>query len=128
MVALDAFEIVGPCRLRGEVAVEGAKNFALPAVAAALLTDAPVHLTNIPKVQDLFTLIRLLEGLGATAEWETGALRLCTRGVERQDPPYDLVRRMRASVLPWRVSGGPASPSPAGAPSASGPWTCTSTA
>ena len=99
MVALDAFEIVGPCRLRGEVAVEGAKNFALPAVAAALLTDAPVHLTNVPKVQDLFTLIRLLEGLGATAEWETGALRLCTRGVERQDPPYDLVRRMRASVL-----------------------------
>jgi UDP-N-acetylglucosamine 1-carboxyvinyltransferase len=99
VVALDAFEVRGPGRLEGEVAVEGAKNFALPAVAASLLTAAPVRLTNVPKVQDLSTLLRILQGLGAAAAWEAGALALCGAGVRRQDPPYDLVRRMRASVL-----------------------------
>ncbi len=81
------------------MAVEGAKNFALPAVAASLLTAAPVRLTNVPKVQDLFTLLCILQGLGAAAAWEDGALALRASGVARQDPPYDLVRRMRASVL-----------------------------
>jgi UDP-N-acetylglucosamine 1-carboxyvinyltransferase len=99
MVALEAFEIQGPCRLEGEVAIEGAKNFALPAVAASLLTDSPVRITNAPKVQDLHTLVRILQGLGAAVEWEDGTLALRARGVRRQDPPYDLVRRMRASVL-----------------------------
>lgn len=100
MVALDAFEVRGPCRLNGSVAVEGAKNFALPAVAATLLEGSGIWLNNVPKVQDIFSLIHILHELGAMAEWEEeGTLCICTCGVQRQDPPYDLVRRMRASVL-----------------------------
>jgi UDP-N-acetylglucosamine 1-carboxyvinyltransferase len=99
MVGLDAFEIDGPCRLDGTVAIEGAKNFALPAIAAAILTDGEVRLTRVPHVQDVTSLLKLLSILGGTSTRTDGGLVLSCGNVTDMAPPYDLVRRMRASIL-----------------------------
>lgn len=99
MVALDGFEIEGPCRLSGAVSVEGAKNFALPAIAASVLTDEAVRLARVPRVQDVNTLLKLLGLLGGTSERTEDGLVLSCRGIVEAAPPYDLVRRMRASIL-----------------------------
>jgi UDP-N-acetylglucosamine 1-carboxyvinyltransferase len=97
---LDEFRIQGPARLRGEVAVSGAKNSALPCLAAALLTQEPVRLANVPLVRDVRTMQRLLQHIGAgTHEEPSGTVTVETRKVGSADAPYDLVKTMRASVL-----------------------------
>jgi UDP-N-acetylglucosamine 1-carboxyvinyltransferase len=97
---LDEFRIQGPARLQGEVAVSGAKNSALPCLAAALLTEEPVRLANVPLVRDVRTMQRLLQHIGAaTHEEPSGAVTVETRRVGSADAPYDLVKTMRASVL-----------------------------
>jgi UDP-N-acetylglucosamine 1-carboxyvinyltransferase len=92
-------EIEGGVPLRGSVAVSAAKNAALPALAAALLTPAPVVLTNAPALADLRTMARLLETLGGTVRHEGGALRAQVARVTNDRAPYELVSTMRASVL-----------------------------
>lgn len=99
MVGLDAFEIEGPCRLSGAIPIEGAKNFALPAIAASILTDEEVRLSRVPSVQDVTTLLKLIALLGGESSWEDGNLRMSCRKVTETAPPYDLVRKMRASIL-----------------------------
>jgi UDP-N-acetylglucosamine 1-carboxyvinyltransferase len=99
MVALDAFEIEGPCRLNGRVSIDGAKNFALPAIAASLLTEDEMRLSRVPRVQDVNTLLKLLGLLGGSSERRVDDLILSCRRVVETAPPYDLVRRMRASIL-----------------------------
>lgn len=97
---MDEFRIQGPARLRGEVAVSGAKNSALPCLAAALLTQEPVRLANVPLVRDVRTMQRLLQHIGAgTHEEPSGTVTVETRKVGSADAPYDLVKTMRASVL-----------------------------
>ncbi len=97
---MDEFRIQGPARLQGEVAVSGAKNSALPCLAAALLTEEPVRLANVPLVRDVRTMQRLLQHIGAgTREEPSGAVTVETRRVGSADAPYDLVKTMRASVL-----------------------------
>jgi UDP-N-acetylglucosamine 1-carboxyvinyltransferase len=97
---LDEFRIQGPARLQGEVAVSGAKNSALPCLAAALLTEEPVRLENVPLVRDVRTMQRLLQHIGAgTHEEPSGAVTVETGRVGSADAPYDLVKTMRASVL-----------------------------
>lgn len=97
---MDRLLINGPCRLDGEVLAAGAKNAALPALAASLLTEETVVLSRVPEVRDVRTMTRLLEHLGVEAESADGRRRLTHRGpADGDDAPYDLVKTMRASVL-----------------------------
>lgn len=97
---MDKLRIIGPCRLEGTARVAGAKNAALPALAASLLTEETLSLARVPGVQDLRTMRKLLEHLGVeTAESEDGLKLRHTTPSETDDAPYDLVKTMRASVL-----------------------------
>ena len=96
---MDKFVIDGPVRLSGEVAVSGAKNAALPCLAACLLTAEPVRLTNLPNVADIRTLRKLLQHVGARVETDGSSATIETRTIGSADAPYDLVKTMRASVL-----------------------------
>jgi UDP-N-acetylglucosamine 1-carboxyvinyltransferase len=96
---VDKFVIDGPARLVGEVTVSGAKNAALPCLAAALLTADPVRLTNLPNVADIRTLRRLLQHIGSRVEADGSTATIETREIGSADAPYDLVKTMRASVL-----------------------------
>lgn len=97
---MDRFRIQGPCRLVGSVPIAGAKNAALPAMAASLLTDQPIRLRRLPNVRDIATLEKLLGHLGVTSEHQGNevVLQAKSRG-SSDDAPYDLVKTMRASVL-----------------------------
>lgn len=97
---MDKFKITGGRPLEGRVAISGAKNSALPCMAAALLTAETVTLHNLPYVRDIITMRRLLEDLGATALMpELRTLKINAAKVELYEAPYDLVKTMRASVL-----------------------------
>ena len=97
---MDKFRITGGSALRGRINVSGAKNSALPCMAAALLTGESVTLHNVPYVRDIITQRRLLEDLGAhvlTPELRTH--KITAAHIELFEAPYDLVKTMRASVL-----------------------------
>jgi UDP-N-acetylglucosamine 1-carboxyvinyltransferase len=97
---MDKFHITGGIPLRGRVAISGAKNSALPCMAAALLTPETVTLHNIPYVRDIITQRRLLEDIGATVLTpELRTHKLTASHVELFEAPYELVKTMRASVL-----------------------------
>jgi UDP-N-acetylglucosamine 1-carboxyvinyltransferase len=100
---MDKIVIEGGVPLRGTVAASGAKNAALPVVAASLLADGDHVVRNVPDLADVRTLGRLLAHMGCTVERGTGASRdaLAVRVPREVEPeaPYDLVRTMRASVL-----------------------------
>ena len=118
---MDRFRIVGGRPLAGRVSISGAKNSALPCMAAALLTAETVTLHNLPYVRDIITMRRLLEDLGSRILMpELRTLKITANKIELFEAPYDLVKTMRASVL--------ASRSPAVAPSASARLICTSQA
>ena len=85
--------------MRGQIATSGAKNSALPALAATLLTDQPVVLRRIPQVRDVRTMLRLLVDIGAKAESDGGCLQIQVAGVRSPEAPYELVKTMRASSL-----------------------------
>jgi UDP-N-acetylglucosamine 1-carboxyvinyltransferase len=99
---MDKFLIKGGKPLRGTVAISGAKNSALPAMAAALLTKEPVTLHNIPKVRDLITMSKLLAFMGAKVSiTDIPASDYVIQAVKLSDAvaPYELVKTMRASIL-----------------------------
>ena len=96
---MDRFRIEGPSRLEGEVAISGAKNAALPCLAAALLTPEPIALTNLPEVADIHTMEKLLAHIGVFLSARPGEATIEAREIGSADAPYDLVRKMRASVL-----------------------------
>jgi UDP-N-acetylglucosamine 1-carboxyvinyltransferase len=97
---MDKFRITGGNRLRGRIAIGGAKNSALPCLAAALLTSENVTLRNVPYVRDLITMRRLLEDLGCTVLVpELRTHQINAGSVENYEAPYELVKTMRASVL-----------------------------
>ncbi len=99
---MDRILIEGGVPLEGEVAISGAKNAALPLMAACLLTDEPLQLENVPDLADIASMQRLLQVLGVEARHLPGApgkLTLTCAEVLSTTAPYDLVRRMRASVL-----------------------------
>jgi UDP-N-acetylglucosamine 1-carboxyvinyltransferase len=91
------FVIEGGTRLSGKVKVSGAKNSALPIIAAALLTDQKVVLHNIPDVEDVRTMIQLAEHLGSRIEFKRNVLKMDTPRLKKVEAPYDIVCRMRAS-------------------------------
>lgn len=92
-------EIAGGVPLRGSVKVSAAKNAALPALAAALLTSEPIRLTNAPDLADVRTMAKLLETLGGSVSRERGELCARVARVTNDLAPYELVSTMRASVL-----------------------------
>ncbi|MFQ5777950.1 MAG: UDP-N-acetylglucosamine 1-carboxyvinyltransferase [Terriglobia bacterium] len=100
---MDRFIIEGGVALKGRLAVSGAKNAALPAMAAALLTSERLRLTNLPRVRDIFTMKKLLQHMGVKVEpgdyQPDGELTLQAEELAQPEAPYDLVKTMRASVL-----------------------------
>ena len=97
---MDKLKITGGARLEGQIRISGAKNSALPAMAACLLTPEEVLLSNMPMVADIRTTRRLLGELGVRAEFEDGhSVRIKAESISSHEAPYDLVKTMRASVL-----------------------------
>jgi UDP-N-acetylglucosamine 1-carboxyvinyltransferase len=96
---MDRFVIHGGATLCGEVPTGGSKNAALPALAAALLTEEPVTLNRIPRVRDIRTMQRLLVDIGAKIEADGETVRLSTPQIVCPEAPYELVKTMRASSL-----------------------------
>jgi UDP-N-acetylglucosamine 1-carboxyvinyltransferase len=96
---MDKFRIQGGRPLEGEIAVSGAKNSALPALAACLLTEEPVKLNRIPSVRDIRTMQQLLEYAGALVETEGGSVTVRAARLDRPEAPYEVVKTMRASSL-----------------------------
>ncbi len=97
---MDQIRIVGGKPLEGTVRISGAKNAALPDLCAALLTDQPVRLSNVPEVRDMRTLGRLLSDLGADVCFEVGGtVEIKASHLTSVEAPYELVKTMRASVL-----------------------------
>ena len=98
---MDALRIIGGNPLQGEVHISGAKNAALPLMAASLLTDQPFTLTGIPMVADVRTLAKILAQFGADAQFdaEKRQLTLNTPRITSHQAPYDMVRTMRASFF-----------------------------
>ncbi len=85
--------------LRGNVRVSGSKNAVLPAIAAALLTEDYLRLTNVPLVRDVYSMMTLLRELGAETDLKENALEIRARNLLREEASYDLVKLMRASIL-----------------------------
>ena len=96
---MDRLRLVGGQRLSGEVPVSGAKNAALPILCASLLAAGQLELDNVPRLQDVDTALQLLGHLGVRSRHEGSRVLLDASGVGSLDAPYDLVRRMRASIL-----------------------------
>lgn len=97
-------EIVGPQKVNGSILISGAKNAALPLLAASLLTEFGIKLHNVPKLVDIATMLNLLEEIGATFEIEEGLLdsqtiHLKTDSIHNFIAPYEIVKKMRASIL-----------------------------
>jgi len=99
---LDKFLIKGGKPLHGTVAISGAKNSALPAMAASLLTDERVTLHNIPRVRDIITMAKLLAFMGASVmvdSFPAADYSIEAKTISHAEAPYDLVKTMRASIL-----------------------------
>ena len=98
---MDKLKIHGGRPLQGEVLISGAKNAALPEMCAALLTNEPVHLHNVPRLHDVATMRKLLGNMGVTTEThgERGGISFVAPDSLTPEAPYELVKTMRASVL-----------------------------
>lgn len=97
---MDRLVIRGGRRIEGSVQVRGAKNAALPQIAAALLSAEPLELTNVPEVTDVDTMLALMREFGVAADRGPGRSLLLDAGAARNaQAPYEIVRRMRASIL-----------------------------
>jgi UDP-N-acetylglucosamine 1-carboxyvinyltransferase len=97
---MDKLLIRGGRPLHGTVAISGAKNAALPELCAALLTTEPVTLRNVPQLQDVVTMLKLIRNMGVTAErQDDGSVLLNAGSLNNPEAPYELVKTMRASVL-----------------------------
>src|SRR5271169_1787507 len=99
---MDKFLIRGGRKLEGKVRISGAKNAALPAMAAALLTAEPVRLHNIPRVRDILTMAKLIAHMDAhvvVPEFPPTEFMIEAVKINDAEAPYDLVKTMRASVL-----------------------------
>jgi UDP-N-acetylglucosamine 1-carboxyvinyltransferase len=96
---MDRLLVTGGTRLSGAVPISGAKNSALKLQAAVLLADGRSRIDNIPRIQDCMTMVEVLDHLGAATSWDDGALTVDTSEVRPLETPYELVSRMRASIL-----------------------------
>ena len=95
---MDKFVINGGKKLKGEISISGSKNAALPIIMASILSDEVSIIRNVPDLADIRSMAAILEVLGAKAERQDAYLRIDPSGCDRFEAPYDLVRKMRASV------------------------------
>ena len=96
---MDKLVIQGGQRLSGEVAISGAKNAALPILCGALLTAEPLELSNVPDLNDIATMLKLLERMGVKVSREGANVMLDASGLSDPVAPYEMVKTMRASIL-----------------------------
>lgn len=96
---MDKIEINGGMELNGEVMVSGAKNAALPLLASAILVHGEIVYHNVPDLMDIKSIKFLLEDLGATCETDRDCVKINGSGINKIEAKYDLVRKMRASIL-----------------------------
>ena len=98
---MDIFEVKGGNRLKGEVEISGAKNSALKIMAASILAGGKTKLKNVPEIEDVKTMIEVLKGLNVkvSTDWEKDTIEIDPGDIDCLEAPYELVRKMRASVL-----------------------------
>ncbi|HEY9192670.1 MAG TPA: UDP-N-acetylglucosamine 1-carboxyvinyltransferase, partial [Methyloversatilis sp.] len=96
---MDKLLIEGGHRLQGEARMSGAKNAALPILCAALLAREPLTLTNVPRLNDIGTMLRLLEQMGVAVQRDGDTVTLDASGLNNPVAPYEMVKTMRASIL-----------------------------
>ncbi len=96
---MDKLLIEGGVRLTGETVISGAKNAALPLLCAALLTREPVTFTNVPRLNDIGTLLKLLSQMGVKVERDADSVTLDASVLDNPVAPYEMVKTMRASIL-----------------------------
>ncbi|HCX69543.1 MAG TPA: UDP-N-acetylglucosamine 1-carboxyvinyltransferase, partial [Rhodobiaceae bacterium] len=98
---MDTIHIRGGRRLKGRIPVSGAKNAALPLMTAALLTDEPLKLANMPRLADVKTLTKLLRALGASVSMNDGGdadvMTIRAADITSTTAPYEIVSQIRAS-------------------------------
>jgi UDP-N-acetylglucosamine 1-carboxyvinyltransferase len=99
VTGVDVFEIQGGKPLIGETQLYGAKNAALPILAATVMTEGPCELLGVPNLEDIHVMIEILNHLGAVVEWEDGALYVDPREIRSTEVPLNLMRRMRSSIF-----------------------------
>lgn len=95
---MDTMLIEGGSRLKGEATVGGSKNASLPIMVAALLADGSSKIEGVPRLKDIDTMCAVLATLGASASQQGSTLQVDSRGLDKFEAPYDLVRTMRASI------------------------------
>ena len=96
---MNRFLVTGGSRLEGSVRISGAKNSALKVMAASLLTPGLSKIENVPRIQDCFTMVEVLEHLGAAVTWQDHTISIDASAVGSFEAPYELVSRMRASII-----------------------------
>src|ERR671931_1021429 len=96
---MDRFIVEGGSRLQGAVPIGGAKNSALKVMAASLFAEGRTVVENVPRIVDCATMAEVLEHLGAGIARDGHALTVDTTGIHSQETPYELVSRMRASII-----------------------------
>ena len=96
---MDYLEITGGCKLSGTVTISGAKNAALPVIAATILSDKEVKLTNLPNVVDIRTLLKLLTMLGGEVQHDGTVTTVNNGSINSTKAVYEIVSQMRASIL-----------------------------
>ncbi|MBI2238712.1 MAG: UDP-N-acetylglucosamine 1-carboxyvinyltransferase, partial [Actinobacteria bacterium] len=96
---MDRLLVTGGARLSGSVRISGAKNSALKLMAASLLAEGRTVIDNVPRIQDCLTMAEVLEHVGASVAWENSTVAIDTTDARSVETPYELVSRMRASIL-----------------------------
>ena len=96
---MQKLAIQGGYRLNGEVRISGAKNAALPIMCASLLTSDELHLSNLPDMHDVTTMVRLLQQMGVRVDASLQAATFNAAKVDKLEAPYDMVKTMRAAIL-----------------------------
>ncbi len=96
---MDRLLVGGGRRLQGAVRIMGAKNSALKLMAASLLAEGRTEIENVPRIVDCFTMAEVLQHLGAEVAWDDSTLTIDTAGARGIETPYELVRKMRASIV-----------------------------
>ncbi len=96
---MDKLIIKGGKKLSGEVTVSGSKNASLPVFVSTILAPAKHEFSNVPFLRDINTTIKVMEQLGAKIEGNGNVVRIDTRGIDKHEATYELVKTMRASVL-----------------------------
>ena len=96
---MKKLEVFGVEKLKGQIRISGSKNASLPILAATLLSDKKISLTNIPKVKDIETMITLLKSLGSIVEYDKKTINIKNNKQNKTFAPYSLVKTMRAGIL-----------------------------